>query len=159
MKYVKIGQEEFKELKQNVSEAADQLKLAGEESASQKTKIAELEGTVEEITGKYNDSQEELAGLKKKAEIELLVQKAIDKGMITQDKKASKVASLMDMNLSTEKIAQVVSEMNGGDHGDGKLISDSTKIAKVATDDEEPKPPVSKTAHLEKQIAVFSQQK
>ena len=157
MKYIKIGQEEYTELKQNVSEAADQLKLAGTESKTQKTKIAELEGTVEAITVKYNESQEKIANIEKKAEIELLVQKAIDKGMITQEKKAEKVASLMGMELSTEKIAQVVADMNGGDHGDGKLISDLTEISKVASKEEKPDSVVSKTGHLEKQIEVFSQ--
>jgi len=156
MKYIKIGQDEYKELKENVSGAADQLKLAAEESKNQKVKIAGLEEEAKVLTGKYNDSQNKIASIEKKAEIEELVQKAIDKGMLSQDKKTEKVASLMSMNLGTEKIAQVVADMNGGDHGDGKLISDLTEISKVASDEEKPGFTTSKTGHLEKQIEIFS---
>jgi len=153
MKIVKIGKIELDELKQVVTDSADQLKMAADNAKVQSEKIASLETKKEEINSRLETSLNKIAEMERKIEIEDLVQKAVDKGLITKEKQAEKIASLMELSLDTKKIAQIVLQMEGGDHGDGILMGDNTSNTKVASEKEAKKTPDSE--FREKEVNIF----
>jgi len=130
---VKQSAEQLKKADKRIKDLEGELKVAAEHGKNLQTKVAELEGTIQ-----LKDKREKVA---------TLVDKAIDKGIIPSNKKASKIDEFMELGLEVEKIASLIGTINTGS-GDGTLVDDTQKNTEKTANDKNPEKEESETKKL-----------